>query len=229
MSQRVMPTLPLVRAFDAVAEHASLTKAARSLRRSQPALTISMSKLEEMLGVALIERGRSGAHLTAAGEILARRTRRMFDQLVRLARDYPAAGGAAHWTANLTHAQAKCFASLADHDTVERTSAALAITPPSLRRTAQSLEHLIGKPLLIPTAQGVAPTRLGADIARRMKLAFGELEAGVEEIEIAAGRIRTRIAIGVVPLSATRLLNSNHHRFPHRLPGSERFDRARRI
>lgn len=213
MPQRAVLTLPLVRAFDAVAEHASLTRAARILRRSQPALTISLSKLEEMLGATLIERGRSGAHLTAAGEILARRTRRMFNQLERLARDHPAAGGAAHWTANLTHAQAKCFASLADHDTVERAAAALMITPSSLRRTAQSLEDLIGKPLLMPTAQGMAPTKLGAGIARRMKLALGELEAGVEEIEIAAGRIRTRIAIGVVPLSATRLLTRTINAF----------------
>lgn len=213
MQQRSVPSLPLIRAFNAVAEHASLTKAAQFLRRSQPALTISLSKLEKTLDVVLIDRGRSGAHLTAAGGILAQRSRRMFDQLQRTGADNPAAGGSARWPDQLTHAHAKCIAGLADHGTIERAAEALEITAASLRRTAQSLEHLIGKPLLQSTAHGMATTRLGADIARRIKLALGEIEAGVDEIEIARGRIRSRIAIGVVPLSATRLLTRTINAF----------------
>ncbi|CAN0461677.1 unnamed protein product, partial [Phaeothamnion confervicola] len=46
----------------------------------------------------------------------------------------------------------------------------------------------------------------GGELARRTKLALSEIAAGMDEIEIARGRIRSLIAIGVVPLSATHLL-----------------------
>lgn len=213
MPHRAAPTLPLIRAFNAVAEHGSLTKAAQALGRSQPALTLSLSKLEDDLGVVLMDRGRSGAHLTAAGSILALRCRRMFGQLELAAAEVPASGGSARWPDQLTHAHAKCMAALADHGTIERAADAARLTPASLRRTAQSLEHMIGKPLLQQTAHGMATTRLGADLARRIKLALGEIDAGVDEIEIARGRIRSRMAIGVVPLSATRLLTRTINAF----------------
>ena len=203
-----LPSVPLLRAFDAVARTRSLTRAAAVLRRSQPALTIAMAKLEKGLDVGLLERGRSGAHLTEAGRILAHRTSRMFDRLDTALLDAAGAIEEQHLSDLFTDAQVRCMAALADHATVERAAEAIGITTASFRRTLQSLERLLARALLQPVVQGLGPTRQGAELARRVKLAVLEIAAGIEEIEIDRGRIRSRIAIGVVPLSATRLLSA---------------------
>ena len=59
----------------AMAEHGNFSRAAEALNISQSALTQAVAKLEAELSVRLFERGRQGAKLTGAGEILLRRAR----------------------------------------------------------------------------------------------------------------------------------------------------------
>ncbi len=206
MREPSMPSLPLLRAFNAVAETNSMTKAASVLHRTQPALTISVGKLERQLGVTLLERGRSGAHLTAAGALLAHRTRRMLNRLDEALVEVSGGPVGGDWPDRITDVQMRSIAALADHGTIEQSADRIGVTPGSLRRTIQLLERLVGKTLVQANAHGIGPSKLGAELARRTKLALSEITAAIEEIEIARGRIRSRIAIGVVPLSATRLL-----------------------
>ncbi len=56
--------------FLLVAEHGTLTAAARQAHLSQPALTASIQRLEASFGARLLERGRRGATVTAAGQAL---------------------------------------------------------------------------------------------------------------------------------------------------------------
>lgn len=61
-----------VRKFEqvlAVARTGSFTRAAEELNISQPALSRSISNLEERFGIRLFERGRVGASLTAVGKL----------------------------------------------------------------------------------------------------------------------------------------------------------------
>jgi DNA-binding transcriptional LysR family regulator len=60
----------LVQAFLAVAEHGSLSAAARALRASQPTLGRQIRSIEEQLGVELFQRTDKGFALTAIGETL---------------------------------------------------------------------------------------------------------------------------------------------------------------
>jgi DNA-binding transcriptional LysR family regulator len=59
-----------LRYFQAVAEHGSLTAAAKHLRVTQPTLTVAMRGLETRLGTTLLFRGRSGVTLTRTGQEL---------------------------------------------------------------------------------------------------------------------------------------------------------------
>lgn len=59
-----------LRVFASVAEHGSLTRAARDLRVSQPAVSKQLNDLEEDLATQLVDRLPRGVRLTAAGEIL---------------------------------------------------------------------------------------------------------------------------------------------------------------
>jgi DNA-binding transcriptional LysR family regulator len=60
----------LLRAFLAVAEHRSFTRAADQLNRTQSAVSVQIRRLEERLGTKLFQRGRSGVVPTTAGHEL---------------------------------------------------------------------------------------------------------------------------------------------------------------
>lgn len=70
-----IPMLDSLRHFTLVAEHGTITAAARHAHLTQPALTASIQRLEAELGGKLFARGPSGATLTAAGEALLPRAR----------------------------------------------------------------------------------------------------------------------------------------------------------
>ena len=58
-----------LKTFIEVARSASLGKAAARLNVSQPAVSKTLSELEEMLGARLVSRGRGGATLTPVGRM----------------------------------------------------------------------------------------------------------------------------------------------------------------
>lgn len=79
MGQVNLPT-ELLRAFITVVEVASFTKAADILGRTQPAISLQIKRLEDMVGYALIARNGKEITLTERGEALAIHAR----QILRL-------------------------------------------------------------------------------------------------------------------------------------------------
>ncbi|WP_102960897.1 LysR substrate-binding domain-containing protein [Mangrovicella endophytica] len=69
--------LDLVRTFLSVADHASMTAAANSRHRTQGAVSQQVKRLEETFGTVLFARDRRGIRLTAAGEQLLPKARRL--------------------------------------------------------------------------------------------------------------------------------------------------------
>jgi putative choline sulfate-utilization transcription factor len=59
-----------LRIFEAVGRRGNLTRAAEELGLSQPAVTYQIKRVEEQLGVALLQRSQGGSRLTEAGETL---------------------------------------------------------------------------------------------------------------------------------------------------------------
>ena len=76
-----IPHLRALQAFDAAANHASLTKAAEALGVTHGALSKQIKQLEVSLGVHLLRRGPKGVETTEAGEQLHRATRQAFTAL----------------------------------------------------------------------------------------------------------------------------------------------------
>ena len=64
--------LEQLRAFAALAETGSFTRAAEKLYTSHSSISRAVSALERELGVSLVERGNRVSGLTRAGEILLR-------------------------------------------------------------------------------------------------------------------------------------------------------------
>jgi DNA-binding transcriptional LysR family regulator len=67
-----------LRVFAAVADQGGFTRAAESLRLSQPAVSKSVQELERQVGTALVERAGRASRLTEAGIALAARARELF-------------------------------------------------------------------------------------------------------------------------------------------------------
>lgn len=74
-------TLSSYHIFNAVAEAGNISKAAKTLYISQPAISRAVSKLEQNLSVKLFIRGSRGVHLTEEGKLLYEHTRSAFDSL----------------------------------------------------------------------------------------------------------------------------------------------------
>jgi DNA-binding transcriptional LysR family regulator len=70
-----------IEAFIAIADQGTFTRAAESLRISQPAISRRIDLLEMELGTALFERLRTGARLTDAGEAFLPHARRALAEL----------------------------------------------------------------------------------------------------------------------------------------------------
>ncbi|MBB3769574.1 LysR family hydrogen peroxide-inducible transcriptional activator [Angulomicrobium tetraedrale] len=78
-----------LRYFEALAQHGHFGRAAEACAISQPALSLQMKELEELLGAPLVERGSRRIRLTPLGEDFAVRAReilRAVDELHALAR-----------------------------------------------------------------------------------------------------------------------------------------------
>ncbi len=78
-----------LRYFEALARHGHFGRAADSCAISQPALSVQVKELEELIGAPLVERGTRQIHLTGLGEELAARAReilRSVDELEGLGR-----------------------------------------------------------------------------------------------------------------------------------------------
>src|SRR3954469_14445239 len=67
----------LLRAFVAVAEQRSFTRAATILNRTQSAVSMQIKRLEDRLGAEVLSRTKAQVDLTAAGEGLLGYARRM--------------------------------------------------------------------------------------------------------------------------------------------------------
>ncbi|MCU0732203.1 MAG: LysR family transcriptional regulator, partial [Hyphomonas sp.] len=72
MRWRDLPSLAMLRAFDATSRHGSFAEAGRVLNVTHAAVTQAVRALEADLGVSLVRRAGRTVALTQAGEALAR-------------------------------------------------------------------------------------------------------------------------------------------------------------
>ena len=78
--------LTYLRYFKTIAEHGSMTAAAKALGVSQPTVTVAVKSLETELGTKLLQRNRDGVTLTETGQELVRHANEVFEVLARAER-----------------------------------------------------------------------------------------------------------------------------------------------
>jgi len=87
-----MPTLRQLQFLIALRAEGSFVAAAEAVGVTQPTLSAGIKDLETTLGATLVERGRTGAVLTPAGEDAAERAARAISEVDELVRSVQAAG-----------------------------------------------------------------------------------------------------------------------------------------
>jgi LysR family transcriptional regulator of gallate degradation len=220
------PSLRQLRAFEAVARCRSIGGSARELGLSQPAVTQMIAQLETGLAVSLLERRPSGSFLTPLGSVLLTRVQRLFAH-VRSALCDPVIGASlsGRETAKsvenkITDTHIRALTAIAECGSFEAAARKLAISQPTLHRSARGLERVVRRSLYQRMARGLAPTSQARELARRLKVALTEVEYGVEEIRAAQGIFTSRIAVGNIPHSGTHLLSNAISQFLALYPGA---------
>ncbi|WP_296942022.1 LysR family transcriptional regulator [uncultured Massilia sp.] len=99
-----------LRYFEVIAAEGNLARAAERLHRTQPALTKCIDRLEESLGAKLFEKDGRGMRLTAAGHVLAGRTRQMAIMVEETAREMQDHAGGLRGNVRIG-----CLPTLAEH------------------------------------------------------------------------------------------------------------------
>ncbi|MDF2116225.1 LysR substrate-binding domain-containing protein [Roseiarcaceae bacterium H3SJ34-1] len=209
LDRHAIPNFRRLLAFDAAAETNSLSRAAQMLRLSQPALTHSIAQLEAELGERLFERSPEGAFLNEAGRVFHRRSTRFFEQIRRA---LAVAGGRGVGAATvdlriskLATAQVRGLLAIWRAGSFRAAARDLGIAAASLQRPARDIEQIVGVPLYRRSALGLTVNETGAELARRLALAVGEIRSGAEEIG-AASQARASLRVGVLALAPRVLL-----------------------
>ena len=205
----VSVSLRHLKLFESVARLSSVRRASEECHLSQPAVTQAITKLEEQLGISLLERGASGSYLNEHGIIFQRRTERLFAQIEQALIELGVpAGHAPAMASRITRSQIRSLISIAENGSFAQAARALGGSQGTLSRAARDLERDLRKPLYRRTASGIAATPAGTEFARKLKLAIREIEWGIEELESARGSLRGQVVIGAMQLAGSFLLAS---------------------
>ncbi len=185
---------PNIRHFAALAatvRHGSLSRAARAVNLSQPALTQAITGLEASLGVTLFERGPQGMSPTEPARLLAPR----------------AEAAIAHvGSPRVTGTQVRAFLAVVRAGSYGAAAEATGISAASLHRAVADLSVALGQRLLDRRGRSLALTPAGERRARGFGLAMAELRAGLSEVAAWQGKAGGRIVVGAMPLSRARWL-----------------------
>ena len=208
----MQPELRHLRAFIAVADQGSANRAGATLFRAQSAVSRSIHKLEQELGVALFERRARGMLLTEYGRALLVRARRVHVEMQRARAEVSAVvdKGSVRNAAlfgMLTHERrVRIFIALCEQHHMPSVAESIGITQPAVSMAIRQMEDSIGVPLFERTARGMIPTRAGAALALRLKRALAEVRHAVADIAALQGITQGTVTVGALPLGRTRLL-----------------------
>lgn len=197
---------PNIRHFAALAatvRHGSLTRAARAVNLTQPALTQAIAGLEAGLGVTLFERGASGMTAAEPAVLLAPRAEAAIGHI---------------GSPRVTGTQLRAFLALAKAGSYAGAAEMTGLSSASLHRAVADLSVALGQRLVDRRGRIVTLTPAGHKRVRGFGLAMAELRAGLAEVAAWKGLAGGRIVIGAMPLCRARWLPETIMRFTQSHP-----------
>ena len=212
-----------LKVFDSVGQLHGVRRASEECHLSQPAVTQAIAKLEEQMGVTLLERRASGSYLNEFGIIFHRRTQRLFAQFEQALVDLGVPSRpipVARIAGRISKTHIRSLISIVENGSFVHAARALGVSQTSLQRAARDLERNLRTPLYTQTASGIVATPAAAEFARKVKLALREIEWGIDEVEAARGNIGGEIIIGAMLLAGSVMLASVINQFVQAYPNA---------
>lgn len=198
-----------LRAFCAVCNSGGVSAASPRVHLSQPAITQAIAKLETRLSAALFVRAQRGLSPTPQGALFRDRAERALSILhqgcARALRHHRNARSTALDHA-ITATHLKALIAVAAHGNFSIAARRQGISQPALHRVARDLERICGFALFEKTRGGIALTPEARGLVRAAKLAFHELDQGIEEVAHSLGRDTVRLTVASLPLARSTLL-----------------------
>ena len=159
-----------LKVFDSVAHLHGVRRASDECHISQPAVTQAIAKLEEQLGVTLLERRASGSYLNPFGIIFHLRTRRLFEQFEQALMELGIPSGPIpipQLAARISRSHIRSLIAIVENGSFAQAARALGVSQTSLQRAARDLERTLRTSLYAQTASGLMATPAAADITSR--------------------------------------------------------------
>ena len=215
-----LPNLRHLEAFVEVYGRGSVNAAAAAIHLSQPAVTQAIAALEQWSGSQLFTRSHLGMTPTDAAVACRRRIDRTLEMLRDAIGERPGRRSRATGSAlrGITAAQLQALVAVVEHHGFSAAARQLGLARPTLHRAARELEDRLGTALFERTSFGVEPTRDAVEIARRLHLAFAELEQARAELSALAGTDRGGTVVGAMPLARTLLVPASVLAFANAYP-----------
>lgn len=210
--------------FESIGRLNSVRRASEDCNLSQPAVTQSLAKLEQHVGLQLVERHASGSYLNESGQIFFRRVARFsaqFEEALQVFGVDGGAGGAKAVAARLLRSQVRALIAIVEAGSFQQAAMALGLSTATLQRAARDLELNLRKSLFYRTATGLIPSPEAQELGRRLKLCLQEIEWGVHELHEVRGAATAPLVIGAMPLGGNYLLGSVLDAFLAREPQAQ--------
>lgn len=190
-----------LRAFLAVADTHSASRAGEICNVSQPAITQAIAKAERSFGCSLFTRTPQGLFTTQQGEVLANRVRRAFSFLDPVLTDL-----SPRLRMVATVPQLEALIAVREAENFTLAARRLGLAQPTVHRAVSQLEEEAARPLFERTSYGIVATKAANQLAQAARLAFAELAQAETDIAETRAEESGRIVIGAMPLSRSFVL-----------------------
>jgi LysR family transcriptional regulator of gallate degradation len=197
------------RVFLAVADSLSVTRAAKSLNRSQTSVTKSLHDLEHQLGVELFDRSSKGVSLTAYGECLLPRAREAAEafaaagELVPPASMQQSSSTARFFRMDVSDKWLDAFLATSEQQNIAAAAEHLGLTPAAVSSSIRKLEDTLHTVLFERTPNAIIPSAFGQSLTNYVKLARSYLRHACDELAGLQGVNRGRLIVGTLPFVRT--------------------------
>ncbi len=196
--------------FNCVGENFSIGQAAEAIGLSQPAISLTIKKLEALIGRKLLRRGTKGSEATPDGALLLRRTARMLHQvelgISQILNLEPASRVVRAACRRLTDTQIRTHIAILKSASASEAATSLGVSQAAIHRAGQAIEHAVGIPLYRRTGSRLVVNSAGVQLGRRLQLALNEISQALDELASSPEQLKGRVRVGVLPLSPQHFL-----------------------
>ncbi|MCC2612543.1 LysR substrate-binding domain-containing protein [Neorhizobium sp. Rsf11] len=202
------PNLRHIRLFCACLRAGSLTQAADIVGVTQPAASQAISRLEDLFGARLLERGPGHAMATPEGRVVQARSQRALELIHAGCKELQIDSGSRSLSTDtrLTISHLRALQAFSQAGGFPGAARILEQSGAAVQRTARNAEAILGIGLFEADGRITRLTSAGHAVARWAGLSLKELGNAMEQVQELRGNFDGLISIGALPMARTTIV-----------------------